>query len=91
MLRSPLLQYPTPMPLLQCPTAMLCLSIWESAFLSSLKALLANLLGKERGHQNENARKLLYFVSLGILAEFSIYQSIFRFFLDSKLILQYYF
>ena len=56
-----------------------------------LKALLANLLEKERGPPNENARKLLYFASLGILAEFSIYQSIFMFFLDSKLILEYYF
>jgi hypothetical protein len=70
---------------------MLCLSIWESAFLSSLKALLANLLGKERGHQNEKARKLLYFVSLGILAEFLIQKSIFRLFLHSKSFLQYYF
>jgi len=47
-----------------------------------LKALLANLRGKERGLKNENASNCLYFASSGILAAFLIYQSIFSFFLD---------
>jgi len=47
------------------------------------------LRGKERGHQNENASNFVYFASLGILAAFLIYKSIFRIFLHSKLILEY--
>lgn len=70
---------------------MLLLSNFGVGLFCYLKALLANLLGKERGPPNEKARKLLYFASLGILAEFSTYQFIFIFFLDYKLILQYYF
>ncbi len=76
---------------IQYPTAMPLLSNFEIGLFSYLKALLANLLGKERGLQNENACKLLYFASLGILAAFSTYQLIFRFFLHFKLVLQYYF
>ena len=59
--------------------------------MSSLKALLANLRGKERGGTNENASKVAYFASLGILVVFLIYKSIFRMFLDFKLILKYFF
>jgi len=62
----------------------------EVCFVSSLKALLANLRGKERGLTNENASKFVYFASLGILAVFLIYKSIFRMFLDFKLILEYF-
>ncbi|MEG4943655.1 hypothetical protein [Microcoleus sp. F4-D5] len=55
-----------------------------------MKALLANLRGKERGRPNENASKFVYFASLGILAFFLSYQSIFRIFLDFKLLLEYF-
>jgi hypothetical protein len=46
-----------------------------------VKALLANLRGKERGPENENASNFVYFASLGILAAFLIYLSIFIMFL----------
>jgi hypothetical protein len=58
---------------------------------SSLEALLANWRGKERGPENENASNLVYFASFGILAGFEICQSIFRIFLDLKLVLEYFF
>jgi hypothetical protein len=60
-------------------------------FFSSLQALLANLRAKERGHRNKNASNLVYFASFGILAGFEIFQSIFRMFLDLKLVLEYFF
>ena len=47
--------------------------------------------GKERGHRNENASNLVYFASFGILAGFDISESIFRMFLDLKLVLEYFF
>jgi hypothetical protein len=56
-----------------------------------LEALLANLRGKERGSGNENASNLVYFASFGILAGLEIYKSIFRIFLDLKLVLEYFF
>jgi hypothetical protein len=56
-----------------------------------LEALLANLRGKERGPRNENASNLIHFASFGILAGLGVYQSIFRIFLDLKLVLEYFF
>ncbi|MEG5240415.1 hypothetical protein QUB43_08155 [Microcoleus sp. A6-D4] len=55
-----------------------------------MKALLANLRGNERGPPNENASNFVYFASLGILASFLIYQSIFIIFLSFKSFLEYF-
>ncbi|TAE05719.1 MAG: hypothetical protein EAZ90_23500 [Oscillatoriales cyanobacterium] len=63
------------------PQSHSCL-VWSCCAESSLKALLANLRGKERGSRNENASNSIYFASLGILAGFLIYKSIFINILD---------
>ena len=55
-----------------------------------MKALLANLRGKERGRENENASNFVYFASLGILAAFLIHLSIFIMFLLFKSFLEYF-
>jgi len=67
------------------------LSSYEQACVTSLKALLANLRGNERGLLNENLSNLVYFASLGTLAFFLIHQSIFRIFLRFLSILEYFF
>ncbi len=87
MLRSPGAAIPNSCALNAMPHCNAFFVSFGVGFVISLKALLANLLGKERGHKNENASKLVHFASLGIIAGFSISQSIFRFFLDLKAIL----
>ena len=63
---------------------------WSPPLVTSLKALLANLRGKERGRVNENASKLVYFAPVRILTGFLRQKSIFIIFLAFKLILEYF-